>query len=119
MILLSHNFIYSSLISTTVLFYTFFKISSMRRDKMVLSKYKWVNGINDKQIFLRFWDDVDHPIGVVQIIHGMAEHSRTEEHTSELQSRFELVCRLLPEKKKPTSNSKNRIEKANDSLRIN
>src|SRR5437868_12046950 len=24
---------------------------------------------------------------------------RSEEHTSELQSRFELVCRLLPEKK--------------------
>src|SRR5699024_11451456 len=26
---------------------------------------------------------------------------RSEEHTSELQSRFELVCRLLLEKKKP------------------
>src|SRR5699024_11444159 len=26
--------------------------------------------------------------------------SRSEEHTSELQSRFDLVCRLLPEKKK-------------------
>src|SRR5438067_12881260 len=25
--------------------------------------------------------------------------SRSEEHTSELQSRFDLVCRLLPEKK--------------------
>src|SRR5699024_12620326 len=25
---------------------------------------------------------------------------RSEEHTSELQSRFDLVCRLLPEKKK-------------------
>src|SRR5699024_11368453 len=30
--------------------------------------------------------------------HSAAE--RSEEHTSELQSRFELVCRLLPEKKK-------------------
>src|SRR5207249_9019766 len=27
-------------------------------------------------------------------------HSRSEEHTSELQSRFDLVCRLLLEKKK-------------------
>src|SRR5699024_11463067 len=27
-------------------------------------------------------------------------HVRSEEHTSELQSRFELVCRLLLEKKK-------------------
>src|SRR5437868_11939281 len=29
-------------------------------------------------------------------------HSRSEEHTSELQSRFDLVCRLLLEKKKTT-----------------
>src|SRR5699024_11903418 len=31
---------------------------------------------------------------------GQADHFRSEEHTSELQSRFDLVCRLLPEKKK-------------------
>src|SRR2546422_2023285 len=29
-------------------------------------------------------------------------HGRSEEHTSELQSRLHLVCRLLLEKKKPT-----------------
>src|SRR5437868_14769569 len=28
------------------------------------------------------------------------KHERSEEHTSELQSRFDLVCRLLLEKKK-------------------
>src|SRR5437868_12695721 len=35
-----------------------------------------------------------------------AEHlaSRSEEHTSELQSRFDLVCRLLLEKKKEVIN---------------
>src|SRR5437868_9478248 len=32
-----------------------------------------------------------------------AATSRSEEHTSELQSRFDLVCRLLLEKKKKTS----------------
>src|SRR5438067_7489341 len=31
--------------------------------------------------------------------------SRSEEHTSELQSRFDLVCRLLLEKKKRKSDS--------------
>src|SRR5437868_10815794 len=31
---------------------------------------------------------------------GMRERIRSEEHTSELQSRFDLVCRLLLEKKK-------------------
>src|SRR5207249_10508432 len=30
-----------------------------------------------------------------------SERARSEEHTSELQSRFDLVCRLLLEKKKP------------------
>src|SRR5699024_11991382 len=30
----------------------------------------------------------------------MIKHLRSEEHTSELQSRFDLVCRLLLEKKK-------------------
>src|SRR5207249_9936351 len=29
--------------------------------------------------------------------------TRSEEHTSELQSRFDLVCRLLLEKKKPST----------------
>src|SRR5438067_7597628 len=32
--------------------------------------------------------------------HTAAEVDRSEEHTSELQSRFDLVCRLLLEKKK-------------------
>src|SRR5699024_12608680 len=31
---------------------------------------------------------------------GRGEQQRSEEHTSELQSRFDLVCRLLLEKKK-------------------
>src|SRR2546422_8597795 len=32
--------------------------------------------------------------------HAGAQHQRSEEHTSELQSRLHLVCRLLLEKKK-------------------
>src|SRR5699024_11738012 len=37
---------------------------------------------------------------------------RSEEHTSELQSRFDLVCRLLLEKKKNTTAHTLRIEEA-------
>src|SRR5699024_12100120 len=38
---------------------------------------------------------------VIQITDAISQHlSRSEEHTSELQSRFDLVCRLLLEKKK-------------------
>src|SRR2546422_2755964 len=42
---------------------------------------------------------------IVPVVHGPArpdrtERARSEEHTSELQSRLHLVCRLLLEKKK-------------------
>src|SRR2546422_3618135 len=36
-----------------------------------------------------------HPVS-----HRAGQHGRSEEHTSELQSRLHLVCRLLLEKKK-------------------
>src|SRR5699024_12879483 len=41
-------------------------------------------------------------ISVVKIVNGSLRwnSTRSEEHTSELQSRFDLVCRLLLEKKK-------------------
>src|SRR5438067_8170896 len=39
--------------------------------------------------------------------HRRSAEDRSEEHTSELQSRFDLVCRLLLEKKK-VSDDKNR-----------
>src|SRR5699024_12801905 len=41
--------------------------------------------------------------------------SRSEEHTSELQSRFDLVCRLLLEKKKKTTSRRSEI---NESIRL-
>src|SRR3989442_6083371 len=37
--------------------------------------------------------------------HGLVLEDRSEEHTSELQSRPHLVCRLLLEKKKKTENN--------------
>src|SRR2546430_7597021 len=44
-------------------------------------------------------DEAD-PIGTVIINPELLDHSRSEEHTSELQSQSNLVCRLLLEKKK-------------------
>src|SRR5207249_8601926 len=43
---------------------------------------------------------------ILYIMKYASENDRSEEHTSELQSRFDLVCRLLLEKKK----KKNTIE---------
>src|SRR5947209_5505031 len=45
------------------------------------------------------------------------EHLRSEEHTSELQSRQYLVCRLLLEKKKTKNSTTRRISKHEDSRR--
>src|SRR6266496_5388989 len=47
--------------------------------------------------------DEEHHIGPVAQ-GGAALRPRSEEHTSELQSRRDLVCRLLLEKKKKKSN---------------
>src|SRR2546422_8543509 len=51
---------------------------------------------------LRMRRDEDRTAGAVDIARGrtIGVH-RSEEHTSELQSRLHLVCRLLLEKKKP------------------
>src|SRR5436309_11976783 len=50
---------------------------------------------------LRHWLPGDRQRGrPVQPVHGVSRGSRSEEHTSELQSRENLVCRLLLEKKK-------------------
>src|SRR5437868_12041382 len=67
-------------------------------------------GIDEKaiakgQTYLTLVNDLDR--GTVEYI-GDGHHKsslRSEEHTSELQSRFDLVCRLLLEKKK-TKNKK-------------
>src|SRR2546421_4273779 len=56
--------------------------------------------------------------GRLRLRHGLrrdhAEISRSEEHTSELQSRSDLVCRLLLEKKK-----KNKKELHDNSMKAN
>src|SRR5690349_22105451 len=48
------------------------------------------------------------------------EHARSEEHTSELQSRRDLVCRLLLEKKKKKQikNHLRRIQNLSNTFRI-
>src|SRR3989440_3596363 len=59
---------------------------------------------------------VEQQIGLQSNGHGMSEtvrfsFQRSEEHTSELQSRSDLVCRLLLEKKKHKTSKRPRQEK--------
>src|SRR3712207_8960877 len=48
-------------------------------------------------------DDAGHHVGDDARLVLAMNHQRSEEHTSELQSRQYLVCRLLLEKKKPVN----------------
>src|SRR5437868_13316210 len=56
-----------------------------------------------KQSTTKTWlrDAVD--AGSEILVRTAAERIRSEEHTSELQSRFDIVCRLLLEKKKTSA----------------
>src|SRR5699024_5290648 len=49
----------------------------------------------------------------LMVLKGLDDEGRSEEHTSELQSRFDLVCRLLLEKKKRPRERCGRVEKEN------
>src|SRR5438309_8508058 len=58
--------------------------------------------------------EVERPLGVqggaasaVRALGATLDAQRSEEHTSELQSQFHLVCRLLLEKKKKIKENKN------------
>src|SRR2546422_4512573 len=52
-----------------------------------------------------FAADPDVPVSSVTVKLPTGPHSRSEEHTSELQSRLHLVCRLLLEKKNTIDDS--------------
>src|SRR5699024_11888056 len=54
---------------------------------------RYDNDFKDSDYFESTYDVEDN-------LHAKEEKPRSEEHTSELQSRFDLVCRLLLEKKK-------------------
>src|SRR5690348_18051859 len=49
--------------------------------------------------------------GLEALLDFVAEHPRSEEHTSELQSPVHLVCRLLLEKKKQQQNHTRKLGK--------
>src|SRR5699024_12251221 len=54
---------------------------------------------DEEPVAQSFLEDVQAEAGG-ELMAPAADDARSEEHTSELQSRFDLVCRLLLEKKK-------------------
>src|SRR2546429_3782398 len=59
----------------------------------------------DRERALAYWFSPGHEVFVAED-HSEIVGTRSEEHTSELQSRLHLVCRLLLEKKKITGSSR-------------
>src|SRR2546427_2617532 len=62
-----------------------------------------------------------HPDGGVNRLGGfpgIASSRRSEEHTSELQSQSNLVCRLLLEKKKKKTNTKDNDSKNRENTHV-
>src|SRR5699024_11718600 len=57
---------------------------------------------DDKVLIGQMIDEITerNDVEIVLLTGGTGISKRSEEHTSELQSRFDLVCRLLLEKKK-------------------
>src|SRR5690606_40455264 len=58
------------------------------------------SGITPMRALLRQLDAAGMPVAVDLVYWARRREERSEEHTSELQSRENLVCRLLLEKKK-------------------
>src|SRR5438067_9554605 len=77
-----------------------------RPPRSTLFPYTTLFRSDHKIVYLRNWDDAKARLtGVAKLAQALAKiarsaQPRSEEHTSELQSRFDLVCRLLLEKKK-------------------
>src|SRR2546422_3952742 len=69
-------------------------------------RVKGLNGVADASVRRRFPGTLEvtvsevEPAALVPATRGGRLVARSEEHTSELQSRLHLVCRLLLEKKK-------------------
>src|SRR5205809_3158099 len=66
-----------------------------------------ISGIEEREARSLF----DEARAVAERLQDKAGHARSEEHTSELQSRLHLVCRLLLEKKKKKKKQNNKKRK--------
>src|SRR2546429_5934882 len=85
---------------------TLFPYTTLFRSRMTFDKIK---GFPELHVL-----DSTDPVQ----IRAMERKLRSEEHTSELQSRLHLVCRLLLEKKKSHSLASEGIRATNQSLSI-
>src|SRR5258706_14623758 len=92
-----HSFFYICCFSPYRLFFSFFFLMIRRPPRSTLFPY---TTLFRSVVAMQACDFLDHVLFDLEI-----EEDRSEEHTSELQSLTNLVCRLLLEKKKNTRTS--------------
>src|SRR5689334_24162866 len=82
---------------------TLFPYTTLFRSPTITPHISGMNSGRDPLgLFFESLDKVAALENVRQVLPAHGVHARSEEHTSELQSQFHLVCRLLLEKKKQT-----------------
>src|SRR5699024_12390406 len=115
---LSHRFLLQSLIvqffSSTLLFlllFSFFLFLLRPPPRSTLFPYTTLFRSHKQTNDLHFLAPFEHRLRHKPYNHYIEDGAqmRSEEHTSELQSRFDLVCRLLLEKKKKILKHKLRL----------
>src|SRR5690625_5488679 len=74
-------------------------LSILRRDPESLASGEWWRMITPLLVHADGWGQYIFNVACIVIIGSEVERLRSEEHTSELQSRGHLVCRLLLAKK--------------------
>src|SRR3712207_8291036 len=94
---------------STLFPYTTLFRSLLHGETMDPEKKDFVTILLELQVAISKYNDLVPVMNLAVVLHetgsGMSVSIRSEEHTSELQSRQYLVCRLLLEKKKKAQNS--------------
>src|SRR3712207_7902314 len=93
----------STLFPYTALFRSLGAVGGARTGELALADGRQLRQVGIDQVRQRV--GLVQPVGfafgsIAQLVAQLVEQRRSEEHTSELQSRQYLVCRLLLEKKK-------------------
>src|SRR5699024_11673793 len=89
--------------------------ASIRQESSRLSRGRWSPARTISRSPSRGGADTQ-PTRIMPSIRSSSLLNRSEEHTSELQSRFDLVCRLLLEKKTNISENKEQVALVKDEI---
>src|SRR2546430_10028563 len=89
--------------STPFPYTTLFRSARHRDDRDLVNRLEGLQGLAQVRLGGDAHDEATGAAVVEEAVDRLRQPPRSEEHTSELQSQSNLVCRLLLEKKKTTA----------------